>query len=170
MQASHHTYHFNSLGQSAFYHQWIPCQPKFVQLSFYSQLCMEKDFTYRTGPLRNRFLHISGGSFIHHAQHPKYFASPATYSYLGYYIYSSASMGTTRSFTNNPETGVNGSLWTLTLEGAYILLPLLSSGPVPEKNYSLCSFAYWSWLVSGFVTCWLISPYPFYFALFFLLA
>lgn len=173
MAISRQTYHFSSLGLICFFtisgylvSQSLFKSPSIINyawkrfLRIVPALCLVILFSiFIIGPLFTS-LPLS-----------QYFTAPLTYSYFKNILFVFPLQWQLPGlFTSNPETGVNGSLWTLILEGRlYILLMIFFlSGFFKKRFIPLIVFIivvmaspFFSLVFKG------VNPYPFHFSLFF---
>ncbi len=173
MKISRQTYHFSSLGLICFFvisgylvSQSLFNSPSIINyawkrlLRIVPALCLVIVFSiFIIGPL---FTTIPLS---------RYFSSPLTYAYFKNILFVfPLQWHLPGLFTSNPESSVNGSLWTLILEGRlYILLMILFLFRFFEKRAiplvvfitAVLSTPFFNIAFKG------VNPYPFHFAIFF---
>ncbi|MGZ8510014.1 MAG: acyltransferase family protein [Chitinophagaceae bacterium] len=173
MKISGQTYHFSSLGLICFFvisgylvSQSLFNSPSIINyawkrfLRIVPALCLVIVFSiFIIGPL---FTSIPLS---------QYFSSPLTYAYFkNIFFVFPLQWQLPGLFTNNPESSVNGSLWTLILEGRlYILLMILflfrffKKRLIPLIVFTIAVIAtpFFNLVFKG------VNPYPFHFAIFF---
>ena len=173
MLASNHTYHFSSLGLICFFviSGYLVSQSLFSSPSVLNYAW--KRFLRIVPGLCGVILFsmfVIGPAFTAYSI-PDYFLSLNTYTYFRNILFILPYQWELPGlFINNPEKSVNGSLWTLTLEGRlYILLALFYLLYLFRRKLILTVVFFLLVILSPWFSLFFgaTSPFAFYFALYF---